>query len=179
MGDFVKGPVPTDLPDELAWHLWLHRRIDTYTLDSPAFKCSRNRLDSRFRYARGILVDVFYDHLLACNWQKYSSQPLEQFAQDVYSGLQSCFALLPAALQQQLPYMIEHDWLTSYRQPDVVMRVLQRLETRLQHKFPLAEGYAELERCRSELEVDFADFMREVKVEMPQWNQPEIRTGKN
>ncbi len=161
MGDFVKGPVPPDLPAELRRYLQLHRRIDTYTQQSPAFQKSRRRLDPRFRYARSILVDVFYDHLLARNWKQYATQPLDLFAQQVYRGLQSCYDLLPEPLQQQLPRMIEHDWLTSYQDQAVVLRVLQRLEVRLQHKFPLAQGIGELERFRQELESDFTDFMVE------------------
>ena len=173
MGDFVKGPVPNDLPGELSRHLRLHRRIDTYTQQSPAFQQSRRRLDPRFRYARSILVDIFYDHILACNWRQYSAQPLSDFAQDVYRGLHSCYELLPAPLQQQLPHMTEHDWLTSYQDPDVLLRVLHRLEVRLQHKFPLAEGIAELERCQAQLEKDFAAFMIEAGSLVGRWREQE------
>lgn len=172
MGDFVKGPVQDGLPAELAKHLWLHRRIDTYSSSSPAFKLSRQRLDPRFRYARGVLVDIFYDHFLARYWSRYSPQNLADFAQSVYRGLEDCFELLPESLQQQLPRMIEHDWLTSYQHPDVVLRVLQRLEVRLRHKFPLAEGFAELERCQAELETDFTDFMQELRCEITTWRWP-------
>lgn len=169
MGDFVKGPVPVSLPTELAKHLRLHRRIDTYTSQSPAFQNSRRRIDPRFRYARGILVDVFYDHFLACHWEKFSDCTLQDFAQQVYRGLESCFELLPAALQRQLPSMIAHDWLSSYRKQDVVLRVLERLEVRLQQKFPLAEGIVELNRGRAELENDFFDFMQELSDAITDW----------
>jgi len=68
--------------------------------------------------------------------------------------------------------MIEHDWLTSYQHPDVVQRVLERLEERLKHKFPLAEGFIELERWQPGLERDFADFILEVQQQMPAWQWP-------
>jgi acyl carrier protein phosphodiesterase len=174
MGDFVKGPIPSHYPQELAQHLWLHRRIDTYTLASPAFQRSRRTIDPKFRYARGILVDVFYDHFLARSWDSYAEQPLAEFAQQVYQGLQTSYDLLPATLQQQLPRMIEHDWLTSYQHADVVLRVLQRLEARLKHRFPLADGIDELESHYSELENDFAAFMDEVASELTNWPWPTI-----
>lgn len=169
MGDFLKGPIPPHLPYELKLHVRLHRQLDSYTCRSEAFQTSRKRLDPGFRYARGVLVDVFYDHLLACSWSRYSTIPLEDFSSQVYQGLQTSFALLPAKLQQQLPHMIEHDWLSSYRQPEVVLRVLQRLEARLQHKIPLAEGYSELERCRNGLERDFRVFMNAAAGEFACW----------
>ena len=174
MGDFVKGVVPADLPEELSLHLKLHRKIDAYTQQSQAFQQSRRRLNPRFRYARSILVDVFYDHFLACQWQQYSSQPLNCFAQEVYRGLQACHDYLPVPLQNQLPRMIEHDWLTSYQYEDVVLRVLQRLEIRLQHKFPLAQGIDELKRWRSDLEEDFAAFMLEACNMIACWREQQM-----
>lgn len=169
MGDFLKGPIPSQLPDELKLHVRLHRRLDSYTCYSEPFQTSRKRLDPRFRYARGVLVDVFYDHLLACNWSRYSTIPLEDFSSQVYRGLEACFELLPTTLQQQLPHMMEHDWLSSYRQPDIVLKVLQRLEARLRYKIPLAEGFGELARCRTGLESDFSAFMSTATVVFASW----------
>ena len=171
MGDFVKGAVPTTFPHELSRHLKLHRHIDSLTQRSEIFQTSRRRLDPRFRYARSILVDVFYDHFLACRWGDYSTQPLENFSQDVYAGLQSCYDFLSPGLQQQLPRMIEYDWLTSYRQPEVVQRVLFRLEERLKHKIPLAAGFSQLEIWRDQLEDDFVAFMVEAERATTAWKQ--------
>lgn len=169
MGDFVKGSDFSGLPDELVRYLKLHRHIDTYTVASSAFQRSRRRLDPRFRYARSVMVDVFYDHFLARNWDRFDSRPLSEFAREVYSGLESCHAVLSRDLQAQLPRMIEHDWLTSYRRPEVVGRVLKRLEERIDHRFPLSEGVGELERCQAELEGDFFDFMAEAEEIVALW----------
>ncbi len=159
MGDFHKGSDFGSLPDELVRHLRLHRHIDRFTSRSEDFQRSRRRLDPRFRYARGVLVDVFYDHFLACHWSDFHPLALPRFSQQVYRGLQDCYNLLSPGLQQQLPRMIEFDWLTSYQNPEVVRRVLMRLEERLAHKFPLEQGYVELQRFKPELEEDFKCFM--------------------
>jgi len=171
MGDFVKGAVPGSFPEELSRHLKLHRHIDSLTQRSEIFQNSRRRLDPRFRYARSILVDVFYDHFLACRWHEYSKQPLADFSQDVYAGLQSCSDHLSPGLLQQLPRMIEYDWLTAYRQPEIVQRVLVRLEERLQHKIPLASGFSQLEIWRDQLEDDFVAFMDEAERATTAWKQ--------
>jgi acyl carrier protein phosphodiesterase len=171
MGDFIKGTVPENFPAELSRHLKLHRHIDSLTQNSEIFQTSRRRLDPRFRYARSILVDVFYDHFLACRWGDYSTQPLENFSQDVYAGLQSCYDFLSPGLQQQLSRMIEYDWLTSYRQPEIVQRVLVRLEERLKHKIPLAAGFSQLEIWHDQLEDDFVAFMVEAEQATTAWKQ--------
>ncbi len=171
MGDFVKGAVSESLPDELSRHLKLHRHIDSLTQRSEVFQTSRRRLDPRFRYARSVLVDVFYDHFLACRWDEYSNQPLASFSQTVYCGLQSCYDHLSPGLQQQLPRMIEYDWLTSYQQPNIVQRVLERLEDRINHKLPLAAGFSQLDLWREELECDFQRFMNEAQRVTTVWKQ--------
>jgi len=169
MGDFVKGPIPPEWPEVLVRHLRLHRRIDAYTQRSPAFQTSRKRLDPRFRYARSVLVDVFYDHFLAQQWERFSPHSLLDFSRRAYAGLEQCFDLLPEPLQLQLPNMIEHNWLYSYRRPEIVERVLRRLESRLKHRFPLAEGYLELQRFRDLLEADFFHFMAEIDPWLEKW----------
>ncbi len=159
MGDFVKGPLDNKLPAQLARHIRLHRRLDSYTRDSQPFQTSRRRIDPRFRHGRSVMVDVFYDHLLASQWDSYHPQPLAEFSQQVYAGLNEVFELLSPGLQQILPHMTERNWLFSYRQERVMQRVLQRLEERIGHRLPLAEGYSELSRVRTGLESDFAQFM--------------------
>ncbi|MFK5925595.1 MAG: ACP phosphodiesterase [Desulfuromusa sp.] len=171
MGDFVKGAVPTTFPEQLSRHIKLHRHIDSLTQTSEIFQTSRRRLDSRFRHGRSVLVDVFYDHFLACRWSEYSDQPLADFAQNIYAGLQSCYDFLSPGLQKQLPRMIEHDWLTAYRKPEIVQRVLQRLEERIQHKIPLAAGYSQLDLWRDALESDFVAFMVEAEQATTAWKQ--------
>ncbi len=171
MGDFVKGVVPVTFPTELSRHIKLHRYIDGLTQRSEMFRVSRRRLDPSLRHARSVLIDVFYDHFLACNWNDYSEQSLDDFAQDVYRGLQSCYDHLSPDLQHQLPHMIEHDWLTSYRKPEVVQRVLQRLEIRIDHKIPISSGFSQLELWRDELSVDFSAFMQEAQQVVAKWKQ--------
>lgn len=169
MGDFVKGNRFDGFSRELVRHLKLHRYVDTYTSRNSFFQHSRRTLDPRFRYARSVLVDVFYDHILACRWGDFHSLPLADFARQVYAGLEACFDELSPDLQRQLPRMREYDWLTSYQYPEAVGRVLLRLEERIQHKFPLAEGFLELDRCRSVLESDFNYFMSDAEDVVRHW----------
>ena len=67
--------------------------------------------------------------------------------------------------------MIEYDWLTAYRRPDIVQRVLVRLEERIKHKIPIAAGFPQLELWRDELENDFTAFMDEAQQVTTAWKQ--------
>lgn len=171
MGDFVKGRDLSHLPVELARHLRLHRFIDHYTTINEDFHASSKRMRAHFRYARGILIDVFYDHFLARQWRRYHEQTLADFSAQVYQGLFDCYDDLSPGLQQQLPHMAEHDWLSSYQHPDSIERVLCSLERRLGGKFPLAQGMLDLELCRAALEDDFKKFMAATIQRVDRWKR--------
>lgn len=169
MGDFLKGPLPEDVDPQLLKHLRLHRKIDSFANSNQHFQQSCERLDRRYRFGRGILVDVFYDHFLACRWSYYSGQSLEAFSHDAYQGLSDCQQLLPVGLQNLLPRMVRDNWLVSYREEKVVGTVLGSLERRLKHRLPLALGVEDLQRERSALEADFVAFMRDANNFVAQW----------
>ena len=151
MGDFLKGPLPTDVDPQLLLHLQLHRRIDSFAHTNTHFQASCKRLDSKYRYGRGILIDVFYDHFLAKNWSDLSAQPLEVFSHNVYEGLTGCRELLPSGLKNLLPRMMRDNWLVSYREEEVVVNVLNSLERRIRHRLPLASGIVDLQEKKGAL----------------------------
>jgi len=67
---------------------------------APAARSSHPR-----RRFAAILVDVFYDHFLACHWTRYADLPLEDFTQQVYATLLPDIASYPERLQRILPRM--------------------------------------------------------------------------
>lgn len=161
MGDFVKGPIPTDYPEKLALGLHLHRRIDSLAQNSPHTRLSRQRLHPKFGHGRGIIVDIFYDHFLASNWADYSSVELVNYADKVYCLLQEKHAQLPTGLQRVAPRMIEHNWLVSYQDRMVVGKALHRIAQRLSRPLPLAEGINDLAAHDTSFRQDFKGFITE------------------
>ncbi len=164
MGDFVKGRLE-DLPypPDIIRGLQQHRQVDTYSLHSSVVKISRERIDSRFSYFRGILIDVFYDHFLASNWQQHADGSLEDFAAETYNLLEEYNDILPDGLKGIAPRMTQYNWLVSYREVEVMERALVRIGQRLSRKNPLAEGYGELIKNYDELEQDSANFLATAK----------------
>ncbi len=77
-----------------------------------------------------MLVDVFYDHLLATSWDRYSPIVLDAFTAKFYADIESSKIELPASARVTLDRIIRHDLLGSYRRIDGVERSL-RLFVRL------------------------------------------------
>jgi acyl carrier protein phosphodiesterase len=171
MGDFFKGSDFSGMPPSLVRHIRLHRFLDSYTTKDASFRRSCMRLDPALRFSRAIIIDVFYDHFLACRWRDFAEGDLSTFSASVYAALRSNEDILSLGLRQQLPRMIEYDWLTSYGQPEIVARVLQRLEERLRGKFPLSQAYAALEPQREVLLDDFYHFMQAAGGAISRWKK--------
>ncbi len=181
MGDFVKGRLDhADYPDQILLGLKQHRHVDSFANRSSAFQASRQRIDPEFGYFRSIMVDVFYDHLLARNWEKYYSLPLEQFAEQIYRHLENNFDLLPVELQRITPRMIQRNWLVSYRDLDVIETVLTRIDQRIKRPTPLAKGLNQLKQHYTDMESDCDKFISQARTFLREVNscQPIKNDGK-
>jgi acyl carrier protein phosphodiesterase len=132
LGDFVFGVSgPEAYPLPIRREILLHRRIDRYTDAHPSVVAARALFaDGRRRYA-GIALDVYYDHLLARDWARWSEVDLDEFTARFYAHLLANHAQLPARLQSIAPHMALHDWLGSYRERASVDRAVSRIATRL------------------------------------------------
>ncbi|EED36580.1 acyl carrier protein phosphodiesterase [Luminiphilus syltensis NOR5-1B] len=162
MGDFHKGAVDANLPEDIRLGILRHRRIDSFTDSHTLFKRSRGRLSGPHRRYAGILIDMFYDHFLATHWEVYSDVPLDDFAARVYSIVRQNRSQLPARMQRSMHYLVETDLLRSYRNIDGIDRALKGIATRLTRPSPLGQAITELERNYQFLEADFSEFFPEL-----------------
>lgn len=158
MGDFVRGRLEQRFPPRLEHGLRLHRRIDAFTDRHPAVQHSRGRFQPPFRRYAGILVDVYYDHLLARHWDDYVDQPLADFCREVYADLGRERRHMPAPLQRYVEHMQRYDLLGGYRERDGVTRALGAIGRRLRRANPLAEAAAVLMTMEAGLTADFRRF---------------------
>jgi acyl carrier protein phosphodiesterase len=177
MGDFVKGRLDDTFPTAIRRGIELHRQVDAFAHDNPLYRRSKSRLDDRYGYFRGVLIDIFYDHFLARNWQRYHPLPLEIFADRVYRLLEEHFEMLPPGLQQVAPRMIEHNWLVSYREVETIDRVLGRISARLRRANPIGQGIVELHRHYAGLETDSDLFLAQAHEFVNDWKRSCLRGG--
>lgn len=158
LGDFVKGTIRADLPDAIRYGIALHRKVDGFTDSHEIVRASLRRITPARRRFAGIMMDMFYDHFLAKNWQQFSQVPLQQFSENVYGALLQHHTLLPDRLKRMLPYLIAENWLVSYREIASIDRALNRLSSRFKRENPLLNSAEELEANYNELESDFHQF---------------------
>ena len=161
MGDFIKGPLPSHLPRDLASGVALHRAIDSFAERHDAFIRSRRRIGATRRRLAGVLVDLFYDHLLAQAWQDYSALPLHTYAGGLYTLLHDHRDALPE----------------KGRDVDAVGQAIDRMSThRIRRANPLAGGIEEYLADPQGFRDDFDAFMPDAIAFAAAWRSERAAT---
>ncbi len=137
MGDAVKGRDLSRFSPGIERGLRLHRAIDSFTDVHPVLLEGRQRVHSHAGRYASVVMDLFYDHLLAANWGRISEEPLERFAQRMYRLLNEHEARMPDRTRHMLPYMVDGDWLTSYSTLEGIGRALDGLSRRVPAGAPM------------------------------------------
>ena len=162
LGDFVKGRLDQSA---LLNHgaarcagMILHRAVDSYTDQHPIVRKSMTRLSPDLRRFGGIVIDLFFDHFLACHWSGYCALPLTEFCPRVYAALQNHYHSFPTTMQRSVAYMIRNDSLRSYQRIEGVEMALSGIERKFPRPVSLTLAVADLQRHYAEFEQDFDLF---------------------
>ena len=158
MGDFVKGRISDDYPPALRTGLMLHRRIDSFAQTQPLFRRSKERIDPSYGLWRGVLVDLFYDHFLAAEWEHWSQVPFDAYLRRARGMVEGNRRYLPERLQGILGVMFE-ELLPSYCEVQGIGRALERMAARVRRNNPLPGAEQELLRNNAGLADDFRAFL--------------------
>lgn len=134
MPDLVRGRLPTDLPAEVWSGVRQHRRLDALTDTSPICHLGRQRLRAGHGRLAGILLDVFLDHVLACDWRQHHGQDLPDFVAHAYRRLHDGRPAMPVLMADAVERMTREDWLNGYAQFDGMERTLRRMSLRLEQR---------------------------------------------
>lgn len=140
----------------------LHRKIDSYTDNHPIIRKGTKRLRPQHRKYAAVVIDVFYDYLLIKNWERYSQQSLTDFTQQVYKSLSHHQHLLPTQLRDNLPRMIQKDWLKQYGHLDGIAYTFRRMEQRVSQPHLLLNTTQSLQRDEALLMKEFNLFFPDV-----------------
>jgi len=169
MGDFVHGQPDPALPAGVIAGIRLHRAIDVYTDSHPEVLEARTLLPAPFRRYGGILLDMWFDHLLARDFPRWSKQALVPYAADVRALLYRHEALLPPGLLRFRHYMEAHALPAGYARPEELGAAFDGISQRLRRANPVAESMPVLQALERPLQVRFEAFFPQLERFAAQW----------
>ena len=168
IGNFIADHIPgnqfSHFHPEIQQGIKLHRAIDTFTDSHPIVRQSKRRLHNRYKHYKGVIIDIFYDHYLAKNWERYSEIPLDVYVQSVYNLLEKESAILPEKTKHLLPYMIQFDWLYNYQFTEGIEQVLNGMNRRTKGISQMNLATKDLIEHGIEFEKDFQLFFEDLRI---------------
>ncbi|GHM99326.1 ACP phosphodiesterase [Cytophagales bacterium WSM2-2] len=170
IGDFVKGRnLEAQFGKEIARGVELHREIDWFTDRHPVVKQSKERLRPKYRHYSGVITDIFFDHFLAKNFDKYSTVFLPDFADECYRIIQEEEAILPEGVKYMMPYMIKGNWLLNYARLEGIQKSLSGMARRAKFDSRMDESVEDLKTHYPDFENEFFIFFPELQEFATKW----------
>ncbi|HEY5809229.1 MAG TPA: ACP phosphodiesterase [Povalibacter sp.] len=167
LADLVRGDERARMSDDFVRGADCHKAIDAFTDAHPVVKRSRMRVAPEYRRFSGVLIDVFYDYLLATRWRTYAVAPLGQFTATFYAAAAVTQLPLPESARATLQRIVHHDSLGSYQRIEGVERALRRISVylsgRWHREFSLERSIPALLDHEPEYALDFAEFFPQLR----------------
>lgn len=135
----------------------------------PAYLACIELLGDSYRRWGGVAMDVFFDHLLARQWQDFSELDLTSFSQSFYDYCLEQQLRLPMSARRFIVRAADNDLFRGYADREIFIPVLQRIDQRVRFDTNLVEaGYAVLDNY-SELERRFKPVMQSLIQDCQRW----------
>ena len=162
IGDSVRGGEFSQLDERVQEGVRLHRKIDRFTDQHPIFRqiCSLMRGDFG-RYCT-VVADVFLDHFLARDWERFDARSLEDYTRWIHRILAERIDTCPERSRRYFKYLSTTDTLLHYRSTEGISRTLLQMAKRARFNSGMENAGAVLRRQYPQLKEGFESFFPEL-----------------
>ena len=171
LGDFVHGRIAPGLRPVVEQGVRLHRAVDVHTDAHPLVAGLRSHIPAPFRRYAGILLDIWFDHLLARDFSRWSNTQLQAYSQHLRDLLRKRDAELPEEMRRFAAYMEHNDLPAAYADPAVVGRAIAGVGRRLRRDNPLHEALPLLLQLDPLLQAGFDEFFPQLLQFAREWRE--------
>lgn len=173
--DYLKGPLKGELPLQVERGIALHRAIDAFTDSHPCQSECKQYFPASLRRYSGILLDLSFDHFLSLNWEKFHSEKLSCFSQNIYHILKSGDKHLCSQSSDMAKRLQDFDILCLYHDWETVSKTARRIGQRFKRGNPFMDINAELiglypviEKAFEGYYPDLCEFVEQINFEPQQ-----------
>lgn len=158
IGDSVKGKDYLKYPENIQRGILLHRHIDFYTDTHPIIHKSKSYLVPTYNHWAGVLIDIFYGHILTLKFNNFALESLPDFAKRVQYVLVNNYHFLTEDTQMFLDYSIKYNRIEHFDKIQTVDEVLKGIAGRTKYISNIENASADLLYHLENLKLDFNDF---------------------
>ncbi len=164
-GDFVKGKDLSNYPEKIQEGIRLHRRIDNFIDHHPAVIELLHILYGPLPKVAGIAVDLYFDHLLAKNWNVFHDKEYDLFVNDFYASIDFNNVSYSDQFYLMLTKMKEINWLHYYQFMEGLEKSSYGLSKRISFPNELANAPNVFVQFEKEITEVFHKYMIDAKAE--------------
>ena len=158
IGDSIRGDDFNRLSQRVQQGVLLHRKIDRFTDAHPSFRQLSSLMRQDFGRYCPVVTDVFLDHFLARDWDRFHPQPLADYTRWVTRVLTPRIGACPARSQRYFHYLSTTDTLLHYRSTRGIGRTLSQMAKRARFDSGMEKAGEVLSRLYPQLQQGFEDF---------------------
>lgn len=163
IGDFVRGAIDPELPAGVRAGIALHRAVDAYTDAHPQVADARALFTPPLRRYAGILLDVWFDHLLAREWEGLVGGSLPAFSLSLQALLRQRSAHLPPRMRGFAAYVLRNDLPQRYQDREMIAHVFLGLSQRITRANPVAVALPAIVAHEAPIAARFEAFFPELR----------------
>lgn len=160
-GDFVKGSNLNTYNPIVKEGIQLHREIDSFIGNHAAVKELSKHLSPELPKVAPIAIDIYFDHFLALNWERFHTKQLTGFLEEFYNFQINKLDYSNEKFDQLILAMKEKRWLSEYSKIYSVDKACVFLSNRLSFENALPSGKMVLENNYKEIEQVFFSYMKD------------------
>lgn len=160
-GDFVRGKDLSHLPKKIQEGIQLHRMIDHYIDHHPVVLNLMRQLYTPLPKVAGIAVDLYFDHILAKEWDRFHPKPLDEFIDEFYETKLENEAFYSQKFKFMISKMKEKNWLYQYQFEHGLMKACKGVSSRISFPNVLDTAHRVFKTYENDVEKAFFTFMED------------------
>jgi len=177
IADAVKGSSYNKYPPAIRDGILLHRAIDSFTDTHPAVKEYIRMMRPYFGRYSGILLDIFFDYILASRFNEYSGISLQHYTKRFYLTIIWNIRWLPAAIKRFILHFIMTDRLCKYETIEGIKNSLKIMEKADRLKISAEKATEYLIRHEQEIQTVFRLLFSDLNILCEEYIHTNDRPG--
>lgn len=135
-------------------------QIRRFSEGNADFNNSIQKINTKYSKNASFMVNIFYDHFLAKNWDKYAKIPLDGFSDTIYQIILENMNLLPYKVRKFSPEMISKEWITGLTSIEGTHRYIKLISKTERFTTNLDQCLIELIENYQQYNNDFENYFK-------------------
>lgn len=141
----------------------LHRSIDHFTDTHPLVLEVVELFRPQQKRFAPVVVDLVFDHLLACDFHHWSELDLWEFTESVFDQIDSQEQHIPQRAMVFYPHLKKHNWLLHYSKTKGLQLALEGMDRRISAPSVMADCIGLVIENRDVLNGLFVPFFKDLQ----------------